>query len=129
MPKNKSASNNTLNKYLRLQIINLIIYVTVFAVVCCISLAADLQKDYMLYASLVFIGASSFISGFTAGIKERKNGLLCGVLSSLPLNVSVIIIALICNKLSADINLLLNAVTGLLLSAAGGIVSVNIRLK
>ena len=129
MPKKKASANNKTNKYLKQQLINLLIYLAVFMALCCVSLVSDMKKEHMLYMSLGFIGISSFLSGFSAGIKERKNGLLCGVAGSLPLNAFVIILALISNKLSFDINLLFSAATGLALSAIGGIVSVNIRLK
>ncbi len=129
MSKKKALGNNRLNNYLKFQLINLFIYTAVFSVLCCISLVSDMKKEAMAYMSLIFLGVSSFLSGFSAGIRERKNGLVCGILSALPFNALFIITALLLNRFSTDINLLISVAAGLASSAVGGIVSVNVRLK
>ncbi len=127
--KNTNSNSSNFKSYLKLQFLILAVCFVLFLIFSAVSVGADIKKDYMFYVSLGFIGASSFIAGFIAGIKERKNGMVYGLINALPLNAILFLISLILNGFGADINLLFSVLISLVLSAVGGIVSVNIRLK
>lgn len=125
----KNGSRKIITDFLKLQIINFIIDLSVLFVVCAVCVGADLKQEYVFFAALLLIGICSFLSGFTAGIKERRNGMIKGVISGLPFNLIIMLVSLIMNGFSADLNALFTFLGGLLFSAIGGIVSVNIRIK
>lgn len=127
--KNSSASKNGRRSYLKLQLINLGVYAVLFMLLCLIAVSTDIKKEHTLYAALIYIGIASFVSGFIFGLKERKNGILCGIFGSLPLNIVLIFASLISNGFSIDLNILYSLLTGLMCGVIGGIVSVNIRLR
>ena len=125
----KKIENSKAKRIVKFQAINAGVYLLFFIAFSGIALAADIKSEYICYLSFSFIGLSSFMSGFIAGIRERKNGIVIGIISALPLNVIFMLIGLMLNGFYADINLLICAVIGVVLSAIGGILSVNIRLK
>ena len=127
--KKNNIGNKNSKEYLKLQLVGFIIYLIFFIIASAVSVMADIKIDYMTYISMLFIGLSSLFTGFISGIKERKNGIIRGVLGALPINSSVIIISLIFSHFKADLSLLYTAVVCLVMSAVGGIISVNIRLK
>ncbi len=121
--------NNKVNAFIKLQFINLAIYLILFVIVSIIAVCADIGKENMFYISLGYIGVSSFFSGFTAGLKERKNGIVCGAVNALLPIAIICIVSIILNKFSIGYNLIISVLSAMILSAAGGIVAVNIRLK
>ena len=127
--KNTKSTNKEFKSYLKMQGINALVYLIIFTLITLISTASDVSSSSMLYIAPTFIGIASFVSGFSAGLKERKKGIVCGIVNSAPLNAVFIIISLIMNGFSADMTLLVTAFLGLLASAVGGIVAVNIRLR
>lgn len=126
--KNKS-SNAELSRFLKIQIYALIIYVSLFLIFSLICVAADLSKDNVYYASLALFALSSFFVGFFSGVKIRKNGLISGVLHSLPMNLVFIFASLILNEFKADLRTLITFALMLAFSGIGGIVSVNIKVR
>ena len=127
--KKNNIGNKNIKEYLKLQLVGFIIYLIFFIIASAVSVMADIKIDYMTYISMLFIGLSSLFTGFISGIKERKDGIIRGVLGALPLNLSVIIISLIFSHFKADLSLLYTVAVCLVMSAVGGIISVNIRLK
>ncbi len=127
--KTANSSNNKIKDYLKTQIVNSLIYLAVFLFFCVISVGADIKTDHIVYISMCFVSLSSFLVGFISGIKERKNGMYRGIISALPLNLLLIIISLVLTGFKPDICFVFTVVASLLMSAVGGIVSVNIRLK
>ncbi len=129
MSERKKIGRNKMGSYLKIQILNLVIY---FVSMCIFSVTlsgTDTQISSMRYIAVIYLSLTSFVSGFLAGIKERKNGIMCGILSALPFNTFFIFISLILNKFSVDYQMLLSVVIPLVTAAMGGIISVNIRLK
>ncbi len=127
--RKNTNSNSKIVSYLKLQFLSTIIYIILIILISAICVKADINKESMAYISLAFIGAASLISGFLAGIRERKNGIVCGLLGALPINLFMIAVSLITNKFSADLSILYTALICLISSAVGGIISVNIRVK
>ena len=128
MSEKLSKSKNA-NKFIKLQILTFAIDTVILVAISLLCVSADLRIENALISSLAFIGVCSFISGFIAGIRQRKNGMITGVINALPFNCLIIIISLVLNGFKADLNLLFTLLTGVLLSAIGGIISVNLRLK
>ncbi len=127
--KNLNSKDIRIKNFMKMQIINIAAYLTVFVVLVLISLGCDVGTDSMLYISIAFIGVSSFISGCIAGFRERRKGIICGIVNVLPLNILIFAFSLIFNSFKADISILITFLTGILTSATGGIVAVNIRLR
>lgn len=127
--KNSSKKNDSLKKYIKYQLVILLFYFVLFLIFCSVSVVADVNKDILPYISVCFIGIGSFAAGFFAGIKERKNGILSGLSYALPSDIIWITVSLILNGFKADIILPITVFASIILSALGGIISVNIRLK
>ncbi len=127
--KNINSNNLKLKSFMKMQIINASVFFVIFLVFILISVCGDIGIDLMLYIALAFTGLASFISGCIAGFKERRKGIICGIVNVLPFNVVLLIISLVFNGFQADISLLISLITGLLAAAVGGIVAVNIRVK
>ncbi|MBQ3136087.1 MAG: TIGR04086 family membrane protein [Clostridia bacterium] len=121
--------NNKAKSFVKLQIINLIIYLFVFVIISIIAVCSDIGKEKLFYVSLGYLSVSSFASGFVAGFKERKKGIICGMLSALPFLLIICILSIILNKFDIDYNLIISIIAALIFSAVGGIVAVNIKLK
>ncbi|MBR5437521.1 MAG: TIGR04086 family membrane protein [Clostridia bacterium] len=129
MPTKKSRNKRQLHiDIIKTIVLNFIIYTAVFSLLCIICNSTDINIRYMSCISFVFIAVASFISGFVTGITKRKNGLMTAFLTALPFNVFFIIISAFMNSFSFDYNILISLTVGGLLSALGGIISVNVRL-
>ena len=127
--RNNNSKNVKLHSYIKMQIINVIVFFVIFMITALVCVATDIGVNSMLYISAAFIGISSFISGVIAGMKERKKGIICGIINVLPLNMILLIISLALNSFKADISLLIIFLAGIIAAATGGIVAVNIRIK
>ena len=125
---NKTRSeNDSLNIFLKIQLIGAIIYISVFILTSVLSLVTDVSQNYDTIITLIAFAFSSFISGFYAGRKKRQNGLLTGVIYTLPLNAIVLIISAIISDFKVDYLIAVSAVTLVLSAGLGGILSVNMR--
>ena len=127
--KRNNIKSAKLQSFLKLQIINALISLALFSAFAAVSVSCDIKNDSMYIFSLAFVGVLSFICGVSAGLKERKNGIICGITGALPLNIITITVSLILNSFKPDISILITLLIGIVLSSVGGIVAVNIRLK
>lgn len=127
----KKASNDKgqLNIFIYVQLFSLIVYTVLFLLGCLIALQADLPKKYDYVSSLIIFALGSFITGYFAGIKLRKNGLLSGIIYALPMNLAVILISLIFGRFTFGINLIITAIVLISVSGLGGILAVNKRFR
>ena len=127
--KQVKRENNTWNIFLSVQIFAVIIYLIVFFIGAFAAMVIDLpsKNDYIF--SLLLFAVCSFATGFLTGIKRRDNGLIIGVLSALPLNSAVVILSLIFNSFSVDINIIITVLVLIAASGAGGILAVNKRIR
>lgn len=125
----KKINERTISNYIILQPINIMVYLIIFVIASIIAVFSDIGKENIFYISLVYLGISSFISGLIAGLKERKNGMVCGALNALPMIVFVCIASIISNKFSISYNTIISALTAVIAAAAGGVIAVNIRLR
>ena len=72
---------------------------------------------------------SGVASGFITASKKREKGMLYGTLYSLPSNITVMLVSAAFNSFSIDYNLFLTFSLLVVCSAAGGVLSVNIKPK
>ncbi len=127
--KKLSPENKNINTFISTLIFSLIVYCVVFIIISLIGLAVDISSALDYYISLASFAVSSFASGFFAGAKLRKNGLLCGAIFTLPANLIIVLLSLISNGFVADINLIITALVLVFASAAGGVLAVNKRYR
>ena len=128
--KNKSKiENNAMNTFIKVQIFAVISYVFVFIIGSLIALGADLPRKYEYIYSLIMFAVSSFSVGFYSGLKLRQDGLVSGVIYSLPLNIIIILISLIINEFTVGMSLIITSAVLLLSAGIGGILAVNKRLR
>ena len=126
--RNKSE-NSQLKVFLQLQLFAIVIYVLFFIAGSLISLTADISLKYDYIVTLVLFSASSFLVGFFTGVKLRQNGLIMGIIYSLPLNVILIVISLILNDFALSFNMLISLLVLTTFSGIGGVLAVNKRLR
>lgn len=108
---------------------SLAIAAVVFLFVCILSYAANFKKELYYPSALMALTVSCFISGMISGKKKKQQGLLNGILFSLPCCVTVIIISLVVNRLLFDFRILITLVCLITASAFGGVLSVNMKRK
>lgn len=88
----------------------------------------DFPDSVYSLVSPLLIFAGTFVSGITAGYIRRKNGVLSGVLFSLPVFFLVFVIFRYCSEEISVKKTLLILIMSALSGAAGGIKGVNVRI-
>ena len=83
--KRAKTENVQFKLFLQIELFSIITYIVLFLLGSVIALNADLPSKYDYISALIIFAISSFITGFIAGIKLRQNGLLAGILYSLPM--------------------------------------------
>ena len=128
-PKSRKtrADNSTVSTFINVQIFSLITYIVVFLIFSFVALAADLSRKYDYLFSVIIFVICSFLTGFYAGNKQRQNGLLTGVVYSLPMNTLTLLISLIFSDFKADSSIIITVLLLVVSSAVGGILAVNKR--
>ena len=126
--RNKSE-NSQLKVFLQIQLFAIVVYLIFFLTGSFIALAADVSGKYDYIISLVLFTASSFVVGYYTGIKLRRNGLLMGILYSLPINILVLIISLILDDFIFSFNILISLAVLIAFAGIGGVLAVNKRLR
>ena len=126
----RSKTDNRQAKiFLQVQLFSALVYLTLFLIGSVIALNTDLPKKYDYIVSIIIFAIASFLTGFFSGIKLRQNGLLSGIIYSLPMNFAVILISLIMSKFSVGINIAITAAVLIITAGIGGILAVNKRLR
>ncbi len=129
-PKKQVKQENTVvNFFVKTQIFALIIYIAFFVVSSIIALMADSPDKYDSIIIISVMSFASLITGFYAGIKIRSNGLVVGIIYTLPINALLLIISLISSNFTLGINFFISLFALIISSAIGGIIAVNKRLK
>lgn len=128
-PKSRKtrADNSTVSTFINVQIFSLITYISVFLIFSFIALAADLSRKYDYLFSVIIFVICSFLTGFYSGNKLRQNGLLTGIVYSLPMNTLTLLISLIFSDFKADSSIIITVLLLVVSSAVGGILAVNKR--
>ncbi len=94
-----------------------------------VSVIIDLEKKLNSPVIMVIFSLCTFLSAFLIASKKREKGLVTGVIYNLPSIIIILLLSLILNGFSADLNILLSFVTMLISSALGGIIGVNRKQK
>ena len=121
--------NSQLKVFLQIQLFAIVIYLIFFLMGSFIALTADVSGKYDYIISLVLFAISSFAIGFFTGIKLRQNGLLMGIVYSLPINILVLIVSLILNDFIFSFNILITLAVLIAFAGVGGVLAVNKRLR
>ena len=127
--KKKISENVYTDVFFRTLLFSLIAYAASFLIFCLIAYITDLNDKFDFAVSLLSFAVGSFVTGFFAGKKLGKNGLVFGAVFSLPINLIIIFISLISNNFSTTPNIIITAVLLLVSSASGGVVAVNTRYR
>ena len=125
--KKKTVQPSTANVMLFLY--NFLIITACIFLLSIVALIADLNNNAYHIYSIAGISAGSMICGFINGRKKKQNGLLNGVIFTLPSNLLLIIFSLYLNEFSADYLLIFSIGFSLMFAALGGVLSVNIKKK
>lgn len=107
----------------------LVIYAVVYTVASIAALYLDIEDGLLTPVSLCAFSLSGFLSGFVAGRAKRKNGLVNGIIFSLPATVLFLFTSMCLNGFRIDLVLLISILCTFVFSAVGGIASVNIKKK
>ena len=127
---NKAKKETAKIKNIILQVLTVsLIYASISAVSCLILFTVSIPDNVQFYFILALLSFSSFLTGFFAGRKKKKKGLLYALLYNAFPIVLLILLSLIFNKFSFDYRLFVSMTAMLILSAAGGISAVNSRKK
>ena len=94
-----------------------------------VSVIIDLEKKLNSPVITVIFSLCTFLSAFLIASKKREKGLVTGVIYNSPSIIIILLLSLILNGFSADLNILLSFVTMLISSALGGIIGVNRKQK
>lgn len=125
--KKKTVQPSTANVMLFLY--NFLIITACVFLLSIVALIADLNNNAYHIYSIAGISAGSMICGFINGRIKKQNGLLNGVIFTLPSNLLLIIFSLYLNEFSADYLLIFSIGFSLMFAALGGVLSVNIKKK
>lgn len=124
----KKSENKSLSE-LVLFLKAFIVYTVVYAVVCISAFYLDIDNGLLVPVSLCTFCLSGFLSGFVIGRMKRKNGLINGIIYSLPTIALFLFISILINSFRIDLTLLISVLCVLVFSGLGGVISVNVRKK
>lgn len=123
--KQKGRQNQSLLMFM----LPLIVLASALLLASVVSVVFDLEKRLNFPVITVIFSLCTFLSAFLTANKKRENGLATGIIYNLPSILIILLISLILNGFSADLNLLLSFVTMLISSALGGVLGVNRKQK
>lgn len=131
MPENikKNKGNGIIKKYVFSIILGLIILFICLVIFALVNLKTPYPKDNTLFQALVSVAASSFISSFVFVFKERKNGLISGLIIGLIILILSFIIFTVFSSFSLNESSILLIPASLVPAAVSGIIAVNIKRK
>ena len=122
--KNKSAAES-----LTLILTAFALYIIMLVSACLVALIFDINRYNYYIFSVVSLSLAGVASGFITARKKREKGMLYGTLYSLPSNITVMLVSATFNSFSIDYDLFLTFSLLVVCSAAGGVLSVNIKPK
>ena len=94
-----------------------------------VSVFIDLEKKLNFPVITVIFSFCTFLSAFLVAGKKREKGLVAGIIYNVPSVIIILLLSLILNGFSVDLNILLSFVTMLISSALGGVIGVNRKQK
>ena len=128
--KKVSKQEKTVVKiFVKTQILALIVYIVLFVAASIVALLVDSPDEYDSIIIISVMSLAALITGYYAGMKIRSNGLVIGVIYSLPVNALLLLISLISGNFQIGANFFISLFALIISSAIGGIIAVNKRLK
>ncbi len=108
-------------------VIGIICFFALLAIFALIALKQDLSEEYYWILTIVASAVSSFIGGFSAVRPIRKNGLILGMASVIPLFLVVLTVASIVNRTGISMYGWIALGVMLLFGAGAGVFAANKR--
>lgn len=127
--KNKKELSENMKVFIKTQILFLSLNALVFLTCVCVCLQMDFARENIFYISIASLAIGSFLASFYAGYKIHKNGLLVGLVFSLPINALVILISLMTNNFQVDYTAIVSFFILMSVAMFAGILSVNMTIK
>ena len=128
MPKN-NQNNKTLKRYIVAILIGLLAFILSVSVFSFLTLRTPFPKDNSMFQALISVAIGSFISAFYLIYKERKNGLVTGLLIGFIMLVILFILFISFSSFKLNESSLLLIPATLLPASIAGIIAVNIKKK
>ena len=128
-PKRNKTDNKLQIENIMLFIFPVILTLVLFVISAIVSVYADLQKSQNYIVSLCIIGFTCFASGVLSGKFKRKNGIITGIIYILPQLTLLLLISVILNSFSIDLNIIISTAVSVISAAVGGITGVNMKQK
>ncbi|MBQ1996611.1 MAG: TIGR04086 family membrane protein [Clostridia bacterium] len=128
-PKRNKTDNKLQIENIMLFIFPVILTLVLFVISAIVSVYTDLQRSQNYIVSLCIIGFVCFASGVLSGKFKRKNGIITGIIYILPQLTLLLLISVIFNSFSIDINIIISTAVSVISAAVGGITGVNMKQK
>lgn len=123
--KQKSRQNENLIMFL----LPLIILFSALMLTSIVSVLLDLEKGLSFSVITAIFSLCTLLSAYLTSYRKRENGLVTGIIYNLPSVLVILLLSVILNGFSADLNILLSFASMLISSALGGILGVNRKQK
>ena len=128
-PKRNKTDNKLQIENIMLFIFPVILTLVLFVISAIVSVYTDLQRSQNYIVSLCIIGFVCFASGVLSGKFKRKNGIITGIIYILPQLTLLLLISVILNSFSIDLNIIISTAVSVISAAVGGITGVNMKQK
>ena len=128
-PKRNKTDNKLQTENFMLFIFPVILTLVLFVISAIVSVYTDLQRSQNYIVSLCIIGFVCFASGVLSGKFKRKNGIITGIIYILPQLTLLLLISVILNSFSIDLNIIISTAVSVISAAVGGITGVNMKQK
>lgn len=123
--KQKSRQNENLIMFL----LPLIILFSALMLTSIVSVLLDLEKWLSFSVITAIFSLCTLLSAYLTSYRKRENGLVTGIIYNLPSVLIILLLSVILNGFSADLNILFSFASMLISSALGGILGVNRKQK
>lgn len=128
----KSEKENSMNiykTYILAFIIELLVFCTILSLFSILIVKSGVPDTIVPLLSIITFAVSAFAAGFIAVRPKRKNGIITGCISAVPLMVATAILIVLLNKGSVSYVLIITVAVQVLASMAGGISAANMRKR
>ncbi len=122
--KNPKGEGKRLRKLLPVFCFTLICYIVCVLLCAVLLLLSDHGGSPFPYAVFA-LGVAAFLSAYFAARLNKKNGMLTGFLTTLPMHLAILLLSLFLGGFEADLTLLFTFAILSLLSMIGGVLAVN----
>lgn len=122
----KSSKNNIITNIMPMIFKSLLIFSTVLLLSAMLCYLTNINYDKYYLFLLASAVVSAFVSGLSYSRKMKKNGILSGIISSVPIAVMILIFSLIATKGNVSVLLPVTMCSAIISGAVSGTLGVNI---